>query len=98
MANRVYEVPSKEKANLDKYLATDPISRLSITVKDAKSYGVEKGGTLLLFLEGDEAVLKQTQADLEKLGAVVDPKADEHFKQLKDEEDEAAGGVGFIFG
>lgn len=97
MSRRVYEVPSREKSKLDAYLQTDPISRLSITTKDATSYGGEKG-TTLLFLEGDEAVIAQTQADLEKLGAKVDPKGEERFAQLKSEEDEAAGGVGFIFG
>lgn len=97
MSRRVYEAPSKEKANLEKYLATDPISRLSITVKDATSYGGEKG-TTLIFIEGDEEIIERTQGDLENLGAKVDPKGEERFQKLKDEEDEAAGGVGFIFG
>ena len=97
MAHRVYEVPSREKSKLDQYLQTDPVSRLSITTKDARPFGIDRPA-LLLFLEGDEEILKQTQPELEKLGATLSDKGDQYREQLKAEEDEAAGGVGFIFG
>lgn len=97
MAERVYEVPSKEKAKLEQYLSTDPISRLSITLKDAKFFEEDKSA-VYLFLSGDEQVMVASHPALDALGAMRVADEANRFQKLKDAEDEAAGGVGFIFG
>lgn len=97
MAHRVLEVPSVARAELEKLLAADPLSRQSITMKDARGYELDRAG-LILILEGEEAVLAQAERDIALLGGKVPPEAERVLQMYRDESDAAAGGMGFVFG
>lgn len=97
MSHRVLELPSAKRAELEKLLAADPLSRQSITTKDARAFDLDRSAVIVI-LEGDESVLAQAQRDMEALGGRVPPEAERVFAAYRDESDAAAGGMGFVFG
>lgn len=97
MAHRVLEVPPARRAEAEKLLALDPLSRQSITTKDARGYDLDRSGWIVI-LEGDETVLAQAQRDLQALGATVPPEHERILAAYREESDAAAGGMGFVFG
>lgn len=96
MTFAVFEVPGKEIPKATQALQDDQVSRLTIIIKDGKPYGL-KEGTQLVFVEGNPEQVKRAE---QMFGAfAAKPKEQDKIKaQLMAEEDEAAGGVGFIFG
>ncbi|HEV8360693.1 MAG TPA: hypothetical protein VGR28_09595 [Candidatus Thermoplasmatota archaeon] len=96
MAFAVFEVPGKEIPKATQALNDDQVSRLTIIVKDGKSYGLADGSQLV-FVEGDDAKVARAK---ELFGGFATlPKTQDQIRaKLMAEEDEAAGGVGFIFG
>jgi hypothetical protein len=97
MAHRVLEVPSAKRGDLDQLLAEDAVSRQSITVKDAKAFDLARAGVILI-LEGDEKVLEHAEARVKAMGGAVPPEAAAVYARFREESDEAAGGMGFVFG
>lgn len=85
-----YAVAEVEKKDVEQILKDDFLSRQSVTVKDAP----EKGMSYVL-IEGKEGI----KARLKELGIKVleEEKAAVVKEKIKKEEDEAAGGLGFIF-
>ncbi|MHB8584318.1 MAG: hypothetical protein ACYDDF_00565 [Thermoplasmatota archaeon] len=97
MTSRVLEVPNAERAKLDAMLAEDPLSRQSITVKDAKGVGVNRASVMVI-LEGDERVLADAFAKAKTFGAVEPAEAKHILAVHQEESDAAASGMGAIFG
>lgn len=96
MAFAVFEVPGPDIPKATQALADDQVSRLTIIVKDGKTYGLSDGSQLV-FVEGDDAKVKLAQQLF--LPFAKTPKDAEQLRaRLMAEEEEAAGGVGFIFG
>jgi hypothetical protein len=92
----VFEVPGKDIPKSQQALADDQVSRLTIIVKDGKPYGLADGAQLV-FVEGNESQVKRAEELFQAFA--TKPKDQDHIRgQLMKEEDEAAGGVGFIFG
>lgn len=92
----IFEVPGKDIPKAQPVLNEDQVSRLTIIIKDGKPYGLAEGSQLI-FVEGDAEKVKRAEA----LFAPFAQKAKEQDRikaQLMKEEEEAAGGVGFIFG
>lgn len=96
MAFAVFEVPGKEIPKATQALADDQVSRLTIIVKDGQPYGMA-AGTQLVFVEGNAEQVKR--AELLFTDFAKKAKDEARIKeQLMKEEEEAAGGVGFVFG
>lgn len=94
----LYLMKKSDRKAVDKMLADDTIGRQALTQKDAASFGLEEDRILLLY-EGSE----EGNARLRELfGDVIEPlegeKAVETYKKIKDEESQAEGGMGFLFG
>jgi hypothetical protein len=96
MPFQVYRVKSADRAKMDEALNDDVLSRQSIIIRDARSFG-DTGDGVLLFVEGAEAGIQRADAVLLPFAERAPNAADLHRK-LKDEEDEAASGLGSIFG
>ncbi|MCA1813982.1 MAG: hypothetical protein LC624_08530 [Halobacteriales archaeon] len=92
----VFEVPGKEIPKGTQALNDDQVSRLTIIVKDGHPYGLPSGAQLV-FVEGNEHQVKRAE-ELFSAFATKPKNQDALRAQLMKEEDEAAGGVGFIFG
>jgi len=95
MTRMEYAVAKIEKSEVDRILKDDFLSRQSVTVKDAKSLGAEKDGSYVL-IEGREGI-KVRLKEL-GIGMLGEKKAADIREKIKKEEDEAAGGLGFVFG
>jgi hypothetical protein len=96
MVFAVFEVPGKDIPKATQALHDDQVSRLTIIVKDGKPYGLHEGSQLV-FVEGNPDQVQRAEALFEPFA--TKPKDQERIKaQLMKEEEEAAGGVGFIFG
>jgi hypothetical protein len=92
----VFEVPGKDIPKATQALNDDQVSRLTIIVKDGEPYGLHKGNQLV-FVEGNPPQVARAE-ELFKSFATK-PKDQERIRaQLMKEEEDAAGGVGFIFG
>lgn len=96
MPHRVYRVKTSDRTRLDEALGDDILSRQSLQTRDARHFG-EPGDWLYLFVEGEEKGLLRADAVL-LVFAERAPNADALHAKLKAEEDEAASGLGSIFG
>lgn len=92
MAHRVFETDD-EGANA---LAEDDlVSRQNVIEKNGDPWDVD--GTVVL-VEGDEQALDRAEEIVEDAGGRVSPKGDEIKADIDAEEDNAAAGVGAVFG
>jgi len=89
-----YAVVEIEKKDVDKILKDDFLSRQSVTIKDGMDSENEKSFSYVL-IEGKEGIREKLKA----LGIKIleENKAAEIKEKIKKEEEEAAGGLGFIF-
>jgi hypothetical protein len=89
-----YAVADVEKKTVEVILNDDFLSRQSVTVKDSKLFGSEKDSSYVL-IEGNDGIKER----LKKIGVSIleEKKAAEVREKIKKEEDEAAGGLGFLF-
>ena len=94
--HRVFKVKSSLRARLDEALGDDILSRQSLTMRDARHFGVP-GDHLYLFVEGDERGMLRAEAVLLEFAERA-PEGEDLYKMLKAEEDDAASGLGAIFG
>lgn len=96
MPFQVYRFPTASRAKLDEALGDDILSRQSLTIRDARHFGVP-GDFVYLFVEGTEAGIFRADAVLLEFGERA-PNGDVLYQMLKAEEDEAASGLGSVFG
>jgi len=96
MAFAAFEVPGPDVPKGNQVLADDAVSRLTIVIKDGADFGLSKG-SMLIFLEGDADKVHRAE-DLFKDFAKRAKDEASIRARIKQEEDEAAGGVGFVFG
>ncbi len=93
---RVFTYKGSEEARVDKLISDDRVQTLSVSRIDGKSLDID--GKVILF-EGNpenlEKVLKQV--DIGFMEEVKGDKATAAYKKIKDDENEAAGGLGFVF-
>lgn len=96
MPHRVYRFAPNQRAKMEEALGDDTLSRQSLTVRDARHFGVP-GDHIFLFVEGTESGLLRADALLLEIGERA-PEGDTLYAMLKDEEDAAASGLGSVFG
>lgn len=95
---RVFRVPPGQASALDALYKDDVVGRQSVTVREARSLGLGGDGTLVL-VEGSEVGMKRAEEILK--GTVTDLKgkdAEAAYRAFKAQDDEAASGLGLIFG
>jgi hypothetical protein len=96
MTFAVFEVPGKDIPKATQALNDDQVSRLTIIQKDGKPYGLHEGAQLV-FVEGSEHQVKRAEELFQPFATKPKDQAGLRERLMKEEE-EAAGGVGFIFG
>ena len=93
--NVLFHYEKKDDAKVREILSQEPFSRGSFNIKDAQSLGSDKPGSFLSFTH-DQASVDQLKEALKDIAEPVkDP--DEILKKLKQEEDSASAGMGFVF-
>jgi hypothetical protein len=94
---RVFRVPTSQALKVEALLTDDLVSRQSITRRDAKTLGLPDEG-LLVLVEGSQAGVERASALLADVPALEGAAADEVYRRLKLEEEDAASGLGLVFG
>jgi hypothetical protein len=95
---RVLRFPpgAAEKASL--LLQDDIVSRQSVTARDAKSLGLP-GNDRYVLVEGSEAaVARAVELSQGIAGALSAADAERIYRRFRSQDDEAASGMGLIFG
>lgn len=81
---------------MDEALGDDILSRQSLTIRDARHFGVP-GDWIFLFVEGEEKGILRADAVLLAIGERA-PEGEILYRMLKDEEDAAASSLGSVMG
>ena len=96
MPYRVYRIKPSLRPKLDEALGDDILGRQSIQVRDARHFGAAEDH-LYLFIEGEEKGMLRADALILEFGERA-PNAEALYQMLKQEDEEAASGIGSIFG
>jgi hypothetical protein len=94
----VFLFPKEASARSREILEDDLVSRQSVTLRDARALGVDQDG-MLVFIQGDPAAIERFESlaaeAAERLG---EEQAAPLRAILRKEEEDAAEGVGLLFG
>ncbi len=94
----MFRVPSARASQIEAVLKDDLVSRQSILVRDAKSLGVGGEGTIVL-VEGTEAGVARAETLLKDVALVMQGmEAEDAYRRFRSQDDDAAAGMGLIFG
>lgn len=94
----VFLFPQESAARSREILEDDLISRQSVTLRDARSLGVKRDGTLV-FLQGDPKAIARFETLAEDAAERLGEKEATSLRSiLQKEEEDAAEGVGLLFG
>jgi len=94
---RVFRVPPGQIAKIDALLKDDLVSRQSVTRREARTLGLPGADTLVL-VEGSEAGVARAATLLTDVPALDGAIAEDVYRRLKSEDEDAASGLGLVFG
>ncbi len=95
---RVFRVPSNQASRADILWKDDLVSRQSVTERDAKSLGLP-GDDRYVVVEGTDAALVRATELLKDAARPLDgSEAERVYRRFRTQDDEAASGMGLIFG
>ena len=99
MSYFIFEVKTEDVKNINKVAKDDLVSRQSILTRDASALGIDKDVSYLK-IEGSEEGLKKASDLAEEHGftKLSEKDAEEINEKILAEEEEAADGMGMIFG
>jgi hypothetical protein len=94
---KIYKLTSDQKKMIEKLLSDDVVGRQTIIQKDGS--GFNSPGSTIVVVEGPENIFAKVT---EILGPGINPipekEAAEIYRKIKEEEENAEGGMGFLFG
>jgi predicted oxidoreductase (fatty acid repression mutant protein) len=94
---KIYKLNSEQKKMIEKLLSDDVVGRQTIIQKDGS--GFNSPGSTIVVIEGPENIFgKVTEILGPGIGPVSEKEAAEIYKKIKEEEENAEGGMGFLFG
>jgi len=99
MSYVIFEVKTDDVGNINKVINDDLVSRQSILTRDASALGMDKDVSYLK-VEGSEDGLKKAAELADEFGftKLSEKEAKEINEKILAEEEEAADGMGMIFG
>jgi len=97
MVYKVFALKKEKLTDANKVLADDTVSRQSILMRDAKALSME-GDEQFIIIEGSDDAVARAQELFKELSIEPTPKAEDVYKKVKAEEDDAANAMGMIFG
>jgi hypothetical protein len=98
MSYAIFSVDNEKRNKIKEVISDDLISRQSITTRDAKAIKIEKEVQFVL-IEGDEKAIEKAKELFQDIGTQIESaEAEDIYAKLKEDEQGAAAGVGFIFG
>ena len=97
VAYKVFKLEADKNMLIAKVTGDDLVGRQSIVVRESHALGMEPGWKFLL-VEGNEDGVARAVELMKENGVTPYDGGDEVYKKIKAEEEEAAGGMGMIFG
>lgn len=95
---RVFRIPAAQADKANLLIVDDVVGRQSVTVRDAKSLGL-KGDDRYVVVEGSEPALARAGELLKGIAAPLQAaKAEDIYRRFRAQDDQAASGMGLIFG
>jgi hypothetical protein len=94
---RVFRLAPAEADRVNVLMADDVVSRQSVTVRDAKSLGL-KGDDRYVVVEGIESALARAVELLKGIVPLKQKEAEDVFRRFRSQDEQAASGMGLIFG
>ena len=94
---RVFRLMSAQADQVNVLTADDVVSRQSVTVRDAKSLGL-KGDSRYVVVEGSEAAVARATELLKGIPPLKGAGAEDVYRRFRSQDDQAASGMGLIFG
>ncbi len=98
MGYAIFSVDKSFASKINSILKDDLISRQSISIRDASALNIEKDVRYVLIEGSDEAIKKAEELFKETGKREGEDAAKNIYNKIKDEEGDAAQGVGLIFG
>ena len=95
---RVFRVPGAHAAQADVVLKDDVVSRQSITARDAKSLGMTGDDRYVLVEGSDTGVARAAELLKDIARALTGAEAERVYRRFRAQDEEAASGMGLIFG
>jgi len=95
---RVFRVPAAQASRADAVWKDDLVSRQSITSRDAKSLGLQGDDRYVLVEGSDAGVTRATELLKDLAHALAGKEAERVYRQFRAQDEEAASGMGLIFG
>lgn len=94
---RIFRLPPAQADKVNLLMADDIVSRQSVTVRDAKSLGLE-GEDRYILVEGSEAALSRASELVKDSAPLKGAEAEDVYRQFRSQDDQAVSGMGLIFG
>jgi hypothetical protein len=95
---RVFRIPSGKLSAVDPVFQDNIAGRQSITVRESRALGLGGEGNLVL-IEGSEDGVSRAEALLKDSATpLAGAEADAAYRAFRAQDDEAASGMGFVFG
>lgn len=93
---RIFSYDGKYESTLDRLISDDRVQTLSVSRRDGSDFNVD--GKIVV-IEGNQDTMNSVFAsvDFSFLNEIKGEKKDYIYKKIQAEDDEAAGGLGFIF-
>ncbi|HHH78192.1 MAG TPA: hypothetical protein ENL18_03150 [Thermoplasmatales archaeon] len=100
MEHVIFEIEKEKAEGISLLEKDDLVSRQSIMTRDSKSLGIE-GDSIYVKIDGSEEAVKQAEKIVKEneLGKRLSEKeAEPIMEKIREEEESASEGMGFIFG
>ncbi len=97
MAYAIFEANKEKMNDANTVINDDIVSRQSIVIREASALGVDKDIQIILIEGADEAVARAKDMFKDK-DIKESTEADVFYKKIKEQESNAASGMGMIFG
>ncbi|HYM39026.1 MAG TPA: hypothetical protein VEY12_02625 [Thermoplasmata archaeon] len=95
---RVFRVPPSKLGAMDAVYHDNVAGRQSITVREARTLGLGGEGSLVLVEGSDDGVARAAALLKDSGTALTGAQAEAAYKAFRSQDEEAASGMGFVFG
>jgi len=95
---RVFRIPANKLSAIDLVYRDNLAGRQSVTVRESRTLGLGGEGNLVL-VEGSEDGVARAEALLKESATILTgTEAEAAYRAFRSQDDEAASGMGFVFG
>ncbi len=95
---RVFRIPTNKLSAMDPVYQDNVAGRQSITVRDARVLGLGGEGSLVLIEGSDEGVARGEALLKDAATRLTGSEAEAAYKAIHAQDEDAASGMGFVFG